>query len=50
MRKSGEYTAGLSSDASNGRRPVIMNKIMDHNETTNASGQISDRFGPVDVM
>jgi hypothetical protein len=50
MRKNGEYTAGLSSDASNVRRPLVMTKNTGHSETTKASGQISDRFGPVDVM
>ena len=38
MRKNGEYTAGLSSDASNVRRPLVMTKNTGHSETTKASG------------
>lgn len=38
MRKNGEYTAGLSSDASNGIRPLILSKGNGINETTKASG------------
>jgi hypothetical protein len=45
MRKSGEYTAGLSGDTNHNSK-----KAPGQIEAIKASGLISDRFGPQDVM